>query len=131
MNNRVLGATLFLAALLANPASATGLFRTYLSAAGSDSNPCTLQLPCRLLPAALAATADGGEVWMLNSANFNVAQVEVTQSVTILAIPGVVGSVVATGGGHGIHVNAPGIKVALRNLVIVHLTSSGDGINIA
>jgi hypothetical protein len=33
---------------------------------------------------------------MLDSANYNVGQVNITKSVTILAVPGVVGSVVAT-----------------------------------
>ena len=107
------------------------LFRAYVSGAGVDTNPCTLQQPCRLLPAALTAVASGGEIWMLDSANYNTGQVNVTKSVTILAVPGVVGSVVATGGGHAININTAGVKVALRNLVIVHLTSSTNGISFA
>jgi hypothetical protein len=106
------------------------LFRAYLTSGGSDANPCTLSLPCRLLPAALAAVADGGEIWMLDSANYNTAQVDVTKSVTILAIPGALGSLVATGGGDAIKIDTPGVKVALRNLVIVHLTSSANGVNL-
>jgi hypothetical protein len=105
------------------------VFRAYVSATGVDTNPCTLAQPCRLLPAALTAVASGGEIWMLDSANYNIGQVNVTKSVTILAIPGVVGSVVATGGGHAININTAGVKVALRNLVIVHLTSSQNGVN--
>jgi hypothetical protein len=105
------------------------LFRAYVSGSGLDTNPCTLQQPCRLLPAALTAVASGGEIWMLDSANYNTGQVNVTKSVTILAIPGVVGSVVATGGGHAININTAGVKVALRNLVIAHLTSSTHGVN--
>lgn len=132
MNNRVRGAALALVALLllSAPAGAQ-LFRAYVSTAGSDLNPCTLASPCRLLPAALTAVADGGEIWMLNSANYNTGQVEITKSVTILAIPGAVGSVVATGGGHAINIDTAGVKVTLRNLVIVHLTSSADGIHFA
>lgn len=97
---------------------AHAIFRAYLSSTGSDANPCTLPAPCRLLPAALAAVDDGGEIWMLSSANYNSATVDVTKSVTILAVPGVVGSVVATGG-PGISVSTAGIAVTLRNLVIV------------
>jgi hypothetical protein len=41
--------------LVAGPAHGQ-LFRTYLASDGSDANPCTLQLPCRLLPAALTVT---------------------------------------------------------------------------
>lgn len=97
---------------------AHAIFRAYLSSTGSDANPCTLPAPCRLLPAALAAVDDGGEIWMLSSANYNSATVDVAKSVTILAVPGVVGSVVATGG-PGISVSTPGLAVTLRNLVIV------------
>lgn len=56
-------------ALLASGAAHAQLFRAYLAIGGSDSNPGTLPAPCRLLPAALNAVADGGEVWMLDSAN--------------------------------------------------------------
>ena len=120
-----------LLASLANLPLHAQLFRAYVSGSGLDTNPCTLQQPCRLLPAALAAVASGGEIWMLDSANYNTGQVNVAKSVTILAIPGVVGSVVATGGGHAINIGTAGVKVALRNLVIAHLTSSQNGINFA
>jgi hypothetical protein len=36
--------------------------RTFVSVAGSDSNPCTITQPCRHFSAAVAATALGGEV---------------------------------------------------------------------
>jgi hypothetical protein len=105
------------------------LFRAYLAPTGSDASPCTLPTPCRLLPAALAAVADGGEIWMLGSANYNVASVNITKSVSILAVPGVVGSVVATNG-PAISIATVGVKVALRNLVIAPLPGTGgtDGI---
>jgi hypothetical protein len=94
------------------------LFRAYLASDGVDVNPCTLAQPCRLLPSALAAVADGGEIWMLDSANYNTATVNVTKSVTLLAIPGAVGSLVATAG-PAISINTAGVNVTLRNLVIV------------
>jgi hypothetical protein len=111
------------------PAQAVGLFRAYLASDGNDANPCTLQLPCRLLPAALAAVADGGEVWLLDSANFNTAQVTVSKSVTILAIPGALGSVVATGGASGLRIDGASVVVSLRNLVLVGLGSSVHGVH--
>jgi hypothetical protein len=121
------------AALLISATANAQLFRAYLapSPAGNDANPCTLPAPCRLLPAALAAVADGGEIWMLDSANYNTATVNITKSVSILAIPGAVGSVVAVGG-PAISITAPGLRVALRNLVIVPLPASGavNGINV-
>jgi hypothetical protein len=101
-------------------------FRTYLAPTGVDTNPCTLSQPCRLLPAALAAVASGGEIWMLDSANYNTATVDVTKSVTILAVPGALGSVVTTASGAAIRVNTAGVKLALRNLVIVPLPGAGS-----
>jgi len=99
------------------------LFRAYLAPGGSDSNPCTLVQPCRLLPAALSAVADGGEIWILDSANYNTSTVDVTKSVTILAVPGVVGSVVSTGGA-AISIATADVSVTLRNLVIVPVPGS-------
>ncbi len=114
-----------LLALAAWPVAAQAqAFRTYLASAGLDSNPCTLAAPCRLLPAALAAVAAGGEVWMLDSANYNSGPVAITRSVTILAVPGALGSVVATNG-NAIVIATAGIEVALRNLVIVPLPGAG------
>ncbi len=115
-------------ALLALSSTAhSQLFRSYLSLSGSDANPCTLPQPCRLLPAALAAVADGGEIWMLNSANYNTATVNIAKSVSILAEPGAIGSVVATGG-PAISITGASVKVTLTNLVIVSLLG-GMGTN--
>ena len=61
---------------------------------------------------------------MLDSANYNTGTVVINKSVTILAIPGAVGSVVAQGGGDAFSVAGSGIKVTLKNLVFVNLTSS-------
>ena len=119
------------AALLSGFGAQAQLFRAYLAADGSDANPCTLPAPCRLLPAALSAVANGGEIWMLDSANYNSATVTVNKSVSILAVPGVVGSVVATGG-PAISITAANLKVALRNLVIapvVTLPAGTTGVN--
>jgi hypothetical protein len=113
-------------ALAAAPAKA-GLFRTYLSASGSDANDCSVTHPCRLLPAALAAVNPGGEVWMLDSANFNTGTVNVTQSVTILAIPGSLGSLVVNGS-DALVIDTPGVTVTLRNLSFGFLATGGVGI---
>jgi hypothetical protein len=122
---------LLAAALLTSLAAHGQLFRAYVSSAGNDANTCSLPAPCRLLPAALAAVGDGGEIWMLDSANYNTSTVTVTKSVSILAVPGVVGSVVATGGGSAISVNAPGKTVSLRNLVVVALGAGTVGVDFA
>ncbi len=118
-------ATFASAFLLIAPLSVQAqLFRAYLSSTGNDANPCTLPQPCRLLQQALLAVANGGEIWMLDSANYNTTTVTIGKSVSILAVPGAVGSVVATGG-VAIHITAGGLKIALRNLVVVPLPASG------
>jgi len=112
------------AALLCSSIAHAQLFRAYLAIDGNDANPCTLPAPCRLLPAALAAVASGGEIWMLDSANYNTATVNVTKSVKILAVPGAVGSVLAIGG-PAISIATAGVSVSLRNLVIAPLPGGG------
>ena len=112
------------ATLLLSATAQAQLFRAYLASDGNDANACTLAAPCRLLPAALTAVASGGEIWMLDSANYNTATVTIGKSVSILAIPGAVGSVVALGG-PAISITAAGLTIALRNLVIVPLPASG------
>ena len=114
----------FFATLFLSLSANAQLFRAYLASDGNDANPCTLPAPCRLLPAALNAVASGGEIWMLDSANYNTATVTIGKSVSILAVPGAVGSVLAIGG-PAISITAPSLKVALRNLVIVPLAGGG------
>lgn len=123
----VLACACAISLLAASPANA-GLFRAYLSQNGNDANPCTLQLPCRLLPAALAAINDGGEIWMIDSANYNTAPVSITKSVTILAIPGALGSIVASGG-DAIDIATASVRVTLRNLVVLEFSAGAHGIN--
>jgi hypothetical protein len=113
-----------LASLFLSTAAHAQLFRAYVASGGNDANACTLAAPCRLLPAALTAVATGGEIWMLDSANYNSATVTVGKSVSILAVPGAVGSVVALGG-PAISITADSLKVALRNLVIVPFPGGG------
>jgi hypothetical protein len=115
---------LVLAAMFTCAAVNAASFRAYLASTGSDANPCTVSQPCRLLPAALNAIIDGGEVWMLDSANYNSGPVNVTKSASILAIPGAVGSVVALGG-PAFNIATAGVSVSLRNLVIVPFPASG------
>ena len=117
----------FVVALLSTTAQAQ-LFRSYVSSTGNDANPCTVQAPCRLLPAALAAVKDGGEVWMLDSANYNTSPVVITKSVSILAIPGALGSVVGSTG-DAIEINTAAVNVTLRNLKILNFSGGQNGIH--
>ena len=129
MNHRIVVRGIFALglSLLLSAAAHAQAFRTYLSAGGNDANPCSLIAPCRLLPAAIATVIDGGEVWIIDSANYNSGPVDVNKSVTILAIPGALGSVVALGG-NAINIATAGVKVALRNLVIVPYVGGYDSL---
>ena len=104
------------------------VFRAYLSSTGNDANPCTLPAPCRLLPAALAAVQNGGEIWMMDSANFNTGPVNITKGVKIFAIPGALGSVVGNGG-DALIINTAG-DVTLRNLQILNFSGGVNGVTI-
>jgi hypothetical protein len=81
--------TIFSAAALAlvvtlrvAPAQAAGVGRTFLSAAGSDSNNCAnVMTPCRHLATAFAATAPDGEIYVLDPANYGA--VTITHGVSI------------------------------------------------
>jgi hypothetical protein len=117
-----LAGVLLAISLVAMPVRAQ-IFRAYVASYGVDTNPCTIASPCRLLPAALAAVQDGGEVWLLDSANFNTGIVSIGKNVSILAIPGEVGSIVALGAADAISI-APGLKVALKNLSITSNANS-------
>ena len=110
---RLIAAALLSIAPLASQAQ---LFRAYLASSGNDANPCTVSQPCRLLPAALGAVADGGEIWMLDSANYNQGTVLVTKSVSILVVPGQIGSIVAVAGTPAMTIPAS-VSVGLRNVV--------------
>jgi hypothetical protein len=113
---------------LLGAAAQAQLFRTYLASDGNDANPCTVQAPCRLLSAALSAVKDGGEVWIMDSANFNTGPVVINKSVSILAIPGALGSIVGSGG-DAILINTAGVKVSLRNLKILNFSGGLNGIH--
>lgn len=106
-------------------ATSAGLFRSYVSRNGNDANPCTLPAPCRLLPAALVAVKDGGEIWILDSGNFNSGVVLIGKSVTIQAVPGAYGSVVANNA-DAINVNAAAVEVALKGIAVLNLAGTAN-----
>jgi len=111
---------LFVPLLLLSSMVHAQLFRAYVASYGNDANPCTVAAPCRLVPAALNAVASGGEIWMLDSANFNTGTVDINKSVSILAVPGQVGSIVAVAGAPAITIQTAGVAVTLRNITIAN-----------
>ncbi len=125
------GALAAAALLLTSSLAHAQAFRAYVASYGADTNPCTVAAPCRLLPAALNAIASGGEVWMLDSANYNSGTVTITKNANILAVPGAVGSIVAFAGGPAVIVS-PAVAVSFKNVSISNnVTNPGtDGIQI-
>jgi hypothetical protein len=111
------------------PAQATGtLIRTFVSATGNDSNPCTITQPCASFAAAYAAAASMGIIAALDPGKYG--PLTITHPITVdgngwAAITAPVGSALDTG---GIVVNAgSGDGVILRGLTIDGAGASGGG----
>jgi Periplasmic copper-binding protein (NosD) len=113
-------------ALAAQPLAAdTPLMRTYVSGTGSDSNPCSAANPCLTLQGALALTVAGGEIFVLDSANYG--PVTINKAVTITS-EGAAAGVLATSGA-GITISASATDVVnLRGLDIDGSNSGSVGI---
>src|SRR5215468_114335 len=69
--------------------------RTYVSGTGQDGGSCSQTQPCRTFKAALALTAAGGEIDVLNSEDYGPATIN--KSITITS-QGAVAGVRATSG---------------------------------
>ena len=91
--------------------------RTFVASDGNDLNPCTLLLPCRTFAPAIAATSAAGEVIVLDSAGYG--SFTITQSISIIAPPGVYAGFSPTAGQDGVIITA-GVndRVVLRGLTI-------------
>jgi hypothetical protein len=112
--------------LFAAPAQAAAP-RSFVSAAGSDSNNCTnVATPCRHLAAAYAATLPNGEIFVLDPANYG--------SLTITGPVSIQGhgwaSIAPPSGGNAIIINAnPGDKINIIGVVLDGTgTSNTNGI---
>src|SRR5262249_21924227 len=99
--------------------------RTYVSGVGIDGGPCTAASPCRTFSAALALTTAGGEVFVLNSANYGAATIN--KAVTITSEGAVAGVLATSGAGLTISAGA-GDVVNLRGLDIDGGGSGSTGI---
>jgi len=98
--------------------------RTFVASYGSDANLCKIAAPCRTLAPAVAQTQDGGEVIVLDSAEFG--PVTITQSIAIIG-PRAVHAGIAVASGAGIAINAPGKTVRLEGL---SLEASGGAVGV-
>src|SRR5262245_6349593 len=89
--------------------------RTFVSSQGSDANLCLIASPCRTFQAALALTTAGGEIFVLNSANYG--SLTITKAVTITSEGAVAGVLATTGVGITINAGASDV-INLRGLDI-------------
>lgn len=115
------------AALLAasGPVAGAGQ-RSFVSTAGVDNPACSIASPCRSFGAAIAATSAGGEVLVLNSGGYG--PVAITQSVSIIAPPGVYAGIsVSSGNGVTVTTSATDV-VTLRGLTINNVATGTVGI---
>jgi hypothetical protein len=109
----------------AQPAAPQPQMRTYVSGVGSDSNGCTASAPCKTFATALNLTIAGGQIFVLDSANYG--SVTITKAVTITG-EGAVAGILATSG-MGITINAGANDVInLRGLDIDGGTTGSVGI---
>jgi hypothetical protein len=125
MTRIVMAAALALAVLPAVSAQAQAP-RTFVSAAGSDSNPCSFAAPCRHFQAAVMATSAGGEVDALDPAGYG--PIIISQAITI---EGQGWSYIAPpADGNGITINAVSGKVVIHGVSLngVGITGTTNGI---
>src|ERR1700756_4513881 len=104
----MIGATLF-----SVPANAQAT-RTWVSGVGDDANPCSRTSPCKTFAGAIAKTAAGGEIDVLDPGGFGA--LTITKAITIDGGGGQVASILASGT-NAINIAAgTGDWVTLRNL---------------
>jgi hypothetical protein len=113
--------TVLVCLLPAAPAQAAA-GRTFVSAAGNDSNPCTITMPCRNLQAAYNAVAANGEVDVLDPGNYG--SLTITGPVSIQG-HGWAGMSANTGA--AITINSPGATdtIAISGVVLDSLGIAG------
>jgi hypothetical protein len=100
--------------------------RTWVSGHGTDSGPCTLAAPCRTFAFALTQTAAGGEIDVLDPADYG--PVTITKSISIVN-DGVGVAAIGTSSGNAITIDAGASdNVHLRGLTIEGLGSGSIGI---
>jgi hypothetical protein len=107
-----IGLAALLVAILPAASAQAQAPRTFVSAAGSDTNPCSFAAPCRHFQAAVNATSAGGEVDALDPAGYG--PITITQAITI---EGQGWSYIAPpANGNGITINAVSGKVIIRGV---------------
>jgi hypothetical protein len=121
-----IGLAASLAAILPAASAQAQAPRTFVSAAGSDSNPCSFAAPCRHFQAAVNATSAGGEVDALDPAGYG--PITITQGITI---EGQGWSYIAPpANGNGITINAVSGNVSIHGVSLngAGITGGTNGI---
>jgi hypothetical protein len=101
--------------------------RTWVSGHGADSGACTPTAPCRTFNFALAQTASGGEIDVLDPAGYGA--ITITKAISIVNDGVGTAGVQAPLGGNGVTINAGASdSVHLRGLTIEGAGSGSTGI---
>jgi hypothetical protein len=101
--------------------------RTWISGVGDDDNPCSRTEPCKTFAGAIAKTAAGGEISVLDPGAYGA--VTITKSIT-LSGDGTLASLLVSGA-NAIDIDGDNAVVTLRNLSIVGANNTGlIGINL-
>jgi hypothetical protein len=124
-------AAILLPALSTAPAHAVTSIHTWVSHNGSDSNPCTLALPCQTLTQALSQVSFGGVVSCLDSGAFGTYTVTISVTIDCSGTVATPDTTSTFGCTSAITVNAPGDVVILRGLTLTSYASCpASGISI-
>lgn len=99
--------------------------RTWVSPNGLDTNPCSLQEPCRNFAAAITAVDSGGEVVALSSGGYG--PVVVSSSVALISPEGVHAAIAPTSNTAIAIAAADSDRVVLRH---IYLNSQGGAVGI-
>jgi hypothetical protein len=103
--------------------------RTWVSGVGDDVNPCSRTAPCKTFAGAIAKTASGGEISVLDPGGFG--QVTITKGIT-LSGDGTLASITSAGT-NAIVVNCTGLQAAcmvvIRNISINGTSTTTLGLN--
>jgi hypothetical protein len=103
------------APLLAAATAHAQLLNTWVSATGSDSNPCSRALPCATFRGAILKTDAGGQISVVDSGEYGT--VDITKSITIDGGGSLASIGTTSPGPSSVVVNAgPNDRVVLRNL---------------
>jgi hypothetical protein len=119
--NRFAAAAAFATGALVSTSAFALAQRTFVSTTGSDAAACSLVAPCRSFAAALAQTATGGEVIVLDSGGYGA--VSISKDVSIIAPRGVYAGITVS----ATSPNATGFTVFDARVILRGLSINGQG----